>query len=132
MALPDFDALLASFPRPGDPLGYAGTWRESAVRAGFAPVFHDWTAGMGVDAEGEPFVSEDDDWTTATPVTNVRWRHIVLAQAAAHFPELARLRPVRVAGARTCPSCQGSGESLVAKDLICECGNLGWIPEGAL
>ena len=131
MALPGFEAVRASFPRPGDPLGYAGTWREAAVRAGFVPVFHDWTAGFAVDAAGVPHVSEDDDWAAPTPLTDPTFRHVVLAQAAAHYPELADLRPVRSTGDPTCPCCQGHGEIVGARGLICRCGNLGWIPAGA-
>ena len=126
--LPAFQRLLASFPRPGDPLGYQGTWREAAVRRGLLPVFHTWEIGYAVDRTGEPYGSADDRWLDPAPLEDARTRHVVLAQAAAAYPELASLRPRRTPGDSVCPACEGRGGIPAYPAIICECGNLGWVP----
>ena len=89
MRIPGFDRLLASFPRPDDPLGYEGTWREDAVRRRLVPIYSDWVVGFAVDENGHVLYSGDEMSAEYAPLTNNRYRHIVLAQAAARFPELA-------------------------------------------
>jgi hypothetical protein len=127
-----FSALLVSFPRPGDPLGYAGTWREGAVRRGLVPLFHTWVTGYAVAADGQVFASERDDWQDARSVRDAREQHVARAQAALMYPELASLRPMRTAADPSCPQCHGRAEPIAAAGLICECGNLGWVPSGAV
>src|SRR6266540_4272280 len=131
MKIPDFDRLLASFPRPNDRLGYEGTWRERAVKRRLAPVFSDWIRSYAVDEAGQVIVTEDDEGRETGPVSNVRQRHIVLALASRYFPELAQLQPVRTPADSVCPACKGAGGVAQYPDLICECGNLGWIPAGS-
>ena len=131
MKIPGFELLLRSFPRPGDDLGFHGTWRERAVEHGYLPVYSDWVQGFAINADGQAFYSEDDSWADAKKLTNPRYQHIVLAQAAAVFPELSNRRPVRNAGDPDCPSCGGAGGAADHPEIICECGNLGWIPRGS-
>jgi hypothetical protein len=135
MAIPDFRALLASFPRPGDPIGYAGTWREAAVRRDLLPVYSDWECCYALTEEAEPVYTADSRWTDPLPLTNPRHRFIVLAQAAERYPELASLRPKRAPTDPTCKSCNGTGKSVVNgvtyEALLCECGGLGWYPAGS-
>jgi len=132
MKIPGFDRLLASFPRPDDPVGYEGTWRESAVRRRLVPIYSDWIVGFAVDENGQVLYSGDEMSAEYTALTNDRYRHIALAQAAARFPELAQLRPTRRPEDPVCPSCRGTGGVAQYPQLICECGNLGWIPAGSV
>ena len=132
MAIPNFAALLASFPRPGDSLGYTGTWREGAMRPGLHPVLHNWVSGYAVDAEGQVFAADDDAWTKPRPVAEPRLRHALLAEAATRYPELAPLRPIRGPGDPVCPTCHGRLEVPQAAGVLCDCGNLGWVPAGAV
>ena len=121
----------ASLPRPSDRLGFHGTWREAATRNGFLPIFSDWVVGYALDHNGDVFYAESDqEWSSPSRLTNARQRHIVLAQAASTFPELSGLAPVRQPGDLLCPSCKGVGGTAEHPELICECGNLGWIPFG--
>ena len=131
MKIPGFDRLLASFPRPNDRLGYEGTWRERAVKRRLVPIFSDWVRSYAVDEEGQVIVTEDDEGRETGLVTNVRQRHVILALASRYCPELAPLQPVRNPTDPVCPSCKGAGGVAQYPDLICECGNLGWIPAGS-
>ena len=131
MPILGFDRLLASFPRPDDRLGYSGTWREGAVKKGLLPVYSDWVTGYALTQDGAPVASEIDTWDRPLPVANARQRHIVLAQAGRLYPELSALRPERHAEDPDCPSCRGAGGLKDYPELICECGNLGWIPRGS-
>jgi len=81
--------------------------------------------------DGEP-VCSDADWGHPTRLTNPRYRHIVLAEAARRYPELASLKPLRAPSDPVCPSCKGAGGVAHYPNLICECGNLGWIPLGSV
>jgi len=85
-----------------------------------------------VDEIGHVLYSGDEMSAAFTALTNDRYRHIVLAQAAARFPELAQLRPTRRPEDPVCPSCRGAGGVAQYPQLICECGNLGWIPAGSV
>jgi hypothetical protein len=132
MKIPGFSQLLASFPRPNDRLGYEGTWRERAVKLGLVPIYSDWVISYAVDEEGQVIATEDDEGRGRTgAVTDIRQRHIVLAWASRGFPELAQLQPLRGPKDPVCPSCKGAGGVAQYPDLICECGNLGWIPAGS-
>ena len=105
------------------------------MRARLVPVYSDWECCYALTEGAEPVYSCDGEWTSPVPLTNIRLRFIVLAQAALRMPELAELRPVRNPGDPTCSSCQGSGIVLVggepAPTFICECGGLGWYPAGS-
>ncbi len=131
MKIQGFDRLLASFPRPSDPLGYEGTWREDAVANRFVPIYSDWVMGFALNEDGEP-VCSDANWGHPTRLTNARYCHIVLAEAARRYPELASLKPLRTPNDPVCPSCKGAGGVAQYPNLICECGNLGWIPVGSV
>jgi hypothetical protein len=136
MAIPGFRALLASFPIPGDPLGYyAGSWREAAVRHGLLPVYSDWECCYALTEGAEPVYTSDARWTDTLPLTNQRHRFIVLAQAAERYPELAFLRPKRAPADPTCRTCNGTGKRVVNgvtyEAILCECGGLGWYPAGS-
>lgn len=134
-AIPGFPNLLASFPIPADPLGYAGTWREAAVRHGLLPVYSDWECCYALTEKAEPVYTSDTRWTDHLPLTNERHRFIVLAQAAERYPELAFLRPKRTSADPTCKTCNGTGKRAVNgvtyEALLCECGGLGWYPTGS-
>jgi hypothetical protein len=136
MLILNFQAILTSLPRAGDPLGFAGTWREAAVRRGLLPVYSDWECCYAITKDAEPVYSEDTEWGVIRPLTNSRHRFVVLAQAAERFPELAHLRPTRAASDPTCPTCRGSGRVPIEADptdtIICECGGLGWFPSGSV
>jgi hypothetical protein len=131
MTIAGFDQLLASFPLPHDPLGYEGTWRERAVERRLVPIYSDWVVSYAVDEEGQVIATEDDEGRDTGLVTNVRQRHIVLALGSRRFPELALLQPVRGPDDPLCPSCKGAGGVAQYPELICECGNIGWIPAGS-
>ncbi len=113
-------------------MGYEGTWREDAVKQRLVPIFSDWVVGFAVDEEGQVLCSDAEDSREYRPITNARQRHIVLAQAATRFPELVPLRPQRRPEDPICPSCKGAGGVSQYPDLICACGNLGWIPAGSV
>ena len=134
MKVPSFAELLNSFPRSNDPLGFAGTWREEAVRVHLLPIFSDWESYYALTEDAEP-VYVNDSWSSPQRFNNRRWQHIVLAQAALRYPELASLRPIRNPDDPPCPSCGGTGRVRVGEttleSMICECGGLGWIPKGS-
>ena len=135
MQIPHFAELLASLPRPDDPLGFVGTWREAAARHGLLPVYSDWACSYALTQAAEP-VRNCDDMTEPTmwvPVVNAREHFIVLARAAMFLPELVHLCPVRNSDDPTCSSCAGTGRVSVRgvpTEMICECGGLGWYPAG--
>ena len=131
MKIPGFSQLLASFPRPNDQLGYEGTWRERAIKHQLVPIYSDWVVSYAADEEGQVIATEDDEGRETGSVANIRQRHIVLALASRRFPELAKLQPVRGPNDPVCPSCKGAGGVAQYPDLICECGNLGWVPAGS-
>lgn len=128
MAIQGFAEVLASYPRPGDPLGYSGSWRENAVLERLVPVSSDWVVCYALTSDGAPVSSDGNDWGHAVTVTDPRQRNAILAQAAIRFPELAHLRPHRRATDVDCPTCNGKGGFPKYPALICECGNLGWVP----
>lgn len=130
MSIRGFDQSLASVPRPNDP-EYDGTWREAAVGRRLLPVYSDWIVAYAIDEEGQLLYSEDVTWRNPAPLTNARHRHIALAQAALLYPDLAYLRPERQPEDPTCPSCRGAGGLAQYPGLVCECGNIGWIPAGS-
>ena len=134
MKASDFYAVLRSFPRADDPLGFEGTWREAAVRAGFIPVYSDWESCFAITGDAD-VVHSDGSWDAPQRLTNSRFRHIVFAQASMRYPELSELRPVRQPEDPDCPSCGGTGlvrvGDMVYDNMICECGGLGWIPSGS-
>ena len=130
----NFEMVLRSFPRRNDRLGFEGTWREAAVRSALIPVYSDWEHCVALTDDGDVVYSEGS-WAEARSLTNARWRHIVLAQAAARYPELNDVRPVRQSDDPTCPSCGGTGVVRMGdkryEDMLCECGGLGWSPKGS-
>ena len=95
------------------------------------PVYSDWVVGFALNEDGEPVYS-DSDWGNAKRLTNARYRHIVLAEAARRYNELLFLEPKRTPNDPVCPSCKGAGGVAQYPNLICECGNLGWIPLGSV
>jgi len=127
MSIREFQELLNSFPQPGDPIGYRGTWREAAVERGLLPVYSDWECCYALTREGEPVYSADTTWAEQLPLTNSRHRFVVLAQAAERYASLASLRPQRRPGDPSCPTCHGTGKTAYP-NLMCECGGLGWFP----
>lgn len=128
MAIRGFEEVLTSFPRPGDRLGYAGTWRETAALHRILPVLSDWEVAYGLTAEGVVVSGPDDNWDPPVVVTDPIQRHAILAQAAARFPELAHLRPQRQPRDPDCSACHGVGGLPQYPTMICVCGNLGWVP----
>src|SRR5262249_22927336 len=61
--------------------------------------------------------------------------NIVLHQASKQYPDLAELKPKRPPGARVCSICKGTGDALFGMGLrkeydnvVCYCGDLGWLP----
>src|SRR5215475_9735454 len=125
MSIPGFHNLLSSFPKPDDPLGFIGTWRENAMRRALVPVIHNWRVGYAIDDSGAVFSDDDDRWLNPRLITDRRERHPILAEAARRFPELATLMPVRTSTDIDCPSCKGASTQPGFPDIICDCGNLG-------
>lgn len=131
MAIRGFEEVLTSFPRPGDRLGYAGTWREKAALHRILPVLSDWETAYGLTAEGVVVSGPGDNWDPPVPVTDPIQRQAVLAQAAVRFPELDYLRPQRQPADTDCRTCNGVGGFPQYPAVICVCGNLGWVPAGS-
>lgn len=113
-----------------------GTWREAAVRAHLIPIYSDWTETCFALTDEGDVVYSDGSWEKAERVTNARYRHIILAQAAARYPELSDIRPVRQVEDPDCRTCGGTGVvrlgGKVYDTFICECGGLGWYPENSV
>jgi len=135
MTITNFETILRAIVDSNDPLGFKGSWREAAVRAHVIPVYSDWTETCFALTDEGDVVHSDTSWENAQRLTNSRYRHIVLAQAAARYPELSELRPVRQPDDPDCRSCGGTGVVRVGEkkydDFICECGGLGWYPRNA-
>lgn len=136
MKIRNFETVLRSFPRKDDPLDFKGTWREAAVLARLIPIYSDWTTTCFALTDEGDAVYSDGSWEKAQRLTNVRYRHIVLAQAAARYPELSEIRPVRQLDDPVCRSCGGTGLVRVGDrtydNFICECGGLGWYPKNSV
>ena len=128
MAIRGFEEVLTSFPRPGDRLGYAGTWREKAALHRILPVLSDWEVAYGLTADGKVVSGADDNWDPPIAVNDPVQRNAILAQAAARFPELEYLRPQRQPNDPDCTTCRGAGGFPQYPTMICVCGNLGWVP----
>jgi hypothetical protein len=130
-----FDILLASVAQSDRRLGYDGTWREEAVHRRLLPVYSDWECWYALTEQGEPVYAGEEGWNGLQPLTNRRHRFVVFAIAAATYPALANLRPVRKPEDPTCETCGGTGRPRlppgVENSIICECGGLGWIPAGS-
>jgi hypothetical protein len=128
MTIPGFTETLARIRSAADP----GTWKDGAIKRGLLPVYSDWECCYAIDANGQPFYSTEGTWEAPQPLSNHRHRHIVLAQTAKTYPELAHLLPQRQLGDPDCPSCGGTGVAKVGErvypQFICECGGLGWFP----
>jgi len=129
-----FDNLLASVAQSDPQLEYLGTWREEAISRRLLPVYSDWECWYALDELGEPVFAGEEGGKSLQPLTNRRHRFVVLALAAARYPALASLRPVRQPDDPTCQTCGGTGRPTLPPDvdnIICECGGLGWIPAGS-
>lgn len=135
MKIRNFDTVLRSFPRKGDPLDFEGTWREEAVRAHLIPIYSSFDTYYALTDDGN-IVYCFGSWEEAQTITNTRYRHIALAQAAAQYQELCEIRPVRQADDPACRSCGGTGLVRVGDktydEFICECGGLGWYPKNSV
>jgi hypothetical protein len=135
MKISNFEAVLRSFPRHNDPLGFEGTWREAAVHAHLIPIYTSFETCFALTDEGD-VVYSDGSWEQAQRLTNSRYRHIALAQAAARYPELIEIRPARQPDDPECRTCGGTGLVRVGgktyDEFICECGGLGWYPKNSV
>ena len=135
MAIAGFEAVIARLREQHGVEGYSGTWKDDAVRHGLVPVYSDWECAYALTPEGGLLYLEEAGWGAANPLTNLRHRFVAFAQAAEEYPEFAHLRPVRRPEDPECASCGGTGrvrlpDGVVLPNLMCECGGLGWYPDG--
>ena len=120
---------LAAFLADKNPVN--GDVQALAARFQVLPVMIDWTAFSGLTKEGQ-FVWVEHDPPHTVTLVDVRYRHLMLAQAGLRYGLLSRLIPERSAEAHDCKSCGGTGTPLVATEIgatniVCQCGGLGWL-----
>ena len=77
MKIRNFDTVLRSFPRKGDPLDFEGTWREEAVRAHLIPIYSSFDTYYALTDDGN-IVYCFGSWEEAQTITNTRYRHMPL------------------------------------------------------
>jgi hypothetical protein len=135
MPIPGFEEAMDRLRALREVADHSNTWKEAVLNRGLLPVYSDWECGYALDADGQPLYSSEVSWKKPEPLTNPRHRHIVWAQAAKRYAELAHLRPQRQQEDPSCPSCSGTGVVTVGDqtypEFICECGGLGWFPVGS-
>jgi hypothetical protein len=107
--------------------------RELAAQLRLLPVVLDMGGCYCLQSDGEIFAFTWDEPHKLILETDPRIRNLVLFQAAKKFPALKPLIPPRPATAHDCDSCKGAGVASgfppeLAKDIVCFCGGLGWIP----
>ena len=107
--------------------------RELAAELRALPILLDMGGCYWLRSDGEIFSSIWDEPRELRVEGEERIRNLVLFQAVRKFPELEPLMPKRPATAQDCDFCRGTGivnelPPELAKDVLCFCGGLGWLP----
>lgn len=96
---------------------------------GVIPLLFDWSAFMGMDANGTfSFISWDEP-RKVDSVVSADLQDLAILSGLRFYPELATLLPERPIDATICKSCGGTGDLGLADNIVCRCGGLGWIPD---
>lgn len=101
---------------------------ELARATNCLPIFVDWTAFLGLGANGEClWVDHDESPGQLEPVSDLQQLSVLVARA--HLvPGLEDLAPRRPFGREDCSQCEGKGYVVVGTfEMVCRCGGLGWI-----
>jgi hypothetical protein len=100
--------------------------RSIAVMSHALPVYSDMGGTLLITAELDLLsVAIDSDLAPASE-TSEQWRLIALVSAAARYPDLQCLLPVRPAEAPSCAHCAGKGWLVQSNFRCSECCGLGW------
>jgi glycine/D-amino acid oxidase-like deaminating enzyme len=109
--------------------------RKLAGELNLLPTTLDMGGCYAIRSDGEIFSFLWDSPYDLRPEDDPRIINIVLHQASQRYPELAGLKPQKPTGAQICSFCNGTGDPLFGKDLklehnniVCYCGDLGWLP----
>ena len=105
--------------------------RKYVEELGILPLLSDMGGFYGLTRDGQVL---EFDWDSLEPelVVDPHPLHLALFQGAAAYPALRTMLPPRPVNARTCVSCDGTGEANVPTHLqdkvVCYCGGAGWVP----
>ena len=109
--------------------------RKLAAELNLLPVMLDMGGCYAIRSDCKIFSFLWDYPDGLRPEDDSRAINIVLYQASLRYPELAGLKPQKPPDAQTCSQCKGTGDPLFGTDLenkynniVCSCGNLGWLP----
>jgi hypothetical protein len=94
------------------------------------PIYAGWYETVGLRPDGHLVRwSTEDECEGVREVDDRILARIALVQCARQYPELKHLVPVRPPGARTCPTCDGTGHMPppIPATVICSCGGVGWV-----
>ncbi len=109
--------------------------RRLAAELELLPAMMDWGGCYAIRTDGQIFSFLWDSPYELRPENDPRIINTVLHQASQRYSELAELKPLKPADAQMCSSCGGTGDPCFGTDLtneynniVCYCGNLGWLP----
>jgi len=101
--------------------------RAAVSRFQFLPLYRGWVSTLGIRPDGSMVRwDHEDEPDVIKALDDPFWTRTALALGAKKFPELADLIPERPPHAVTCNVCGGTGVLEEMKDVVCECGSLGW------
>ena len=97
------------------------------------PLWSDWLETVGIQPDGSlRKFSADGDQTEYEGLRHVDRQAILihsLLEGSRRYPQLQQVIPQRPPEAVVCPQCNGKG--FAHQGVICSCGNIGWVPQGA-
>jgi hypothetical protein len=107
----------------------AGAAQCDFVRAyGALPLYVGWTESLGLRPDGELVRwSTDGEYEGVKPIESPVDCALAFLFGAERYAPLRMLTPPRPTEATECATCEGEG-IIGAREFICECGGLGWLP----
>jgi hypothetical protein len=109
--------------------------RKLAAELKLLPAMQDMGGCFAIRTDGQIFSFLWDSPYELRPEDDPRIINTVFHEASQRYPELKGLKPQKPPDAQTCSQCKGTGDPLFGtdsenkyKNIVCYCGNLGWLP----
>src|SRR5262249_18489621 len=109
--------------------------RELAAELNLLPVMLDMGGCYAIRFDGQIYSFLWDYPYDIRLEDDPRIINMVFYRASQKYPELAELRPMRPPDAQACSHCWGTcdplfgtGLKIEPHNIVCYCGNLGWLP----